>query len=354
MAMDNILEKLNEEKLSRRTVLKIGIATGVGLAGLGVAGCTSPSPTVTPLASPTVAATAALKQGIPSGFMPTDHAAAIFVGDAKGIFTDHGLSLKLTQYSAGGAIMTQVGTGALDLGFSGVPPVISAIDNGVTTRIVAALQGNGSGIVVGNNSGITQVTDLKGKKIAIPSKGSIQDIMLRQLLQDNNINYDNDVTINNLPVGQMPGAVGAGTFDAAFTWEPYVSMTEMKGLGKVLIRSDKIMPNHPCCCVASTIDLINQYPDTLKAFFMALKESTDFVISNPQETAQIISGQAYLNDEAAVEAAALPNVHFLAKPDEAYISGTEKFAAEMLTLGVTKKSHDRNDLFDLSLINQVL
>ncbi len=352
MPIDNILERINEEKLSRRTVLKIGIATGVGLAGLGVAGCTSP--TATPLVSPCAAATAALKQGIPSGFMPTDHAAAIFIGDANGIFTKHGLSLKLTQFSAGGAIMTQVGAGTLDLGFAGVPPVISAIDNGVATKIVAALQGNGSGIVVGNNSGIATVADLKGKKIAIPSKGSIQDIMLRQLLKDNNISYDNDVTTSNLPVGQMPGAVSAGTVDAAFTWEPYVSMTEMKGLGKVLIRSDKIMPNHPCCCVAASTSLISQYPDTLKAFFAALKESTDFVINNPQQTAQIISGQAYLNDEAAIEAAALPNVHFLAKPDEDYISGTETFAADMLTLGVTKKSHDRNDLFDLSLINQVL
>ncbi len=352
MAIDNLFDKLNEDRISRRTVLKIGVATGVGLAGLAAAGCTSPSPTVTPLPSAT---TVPLKQAIPSGFMPSDHSAAIFVGDAKGIFKNHGLNIQLTQFAAGGPIMQQVGTGTLDLGFSGVPPVIAAIDNGVTAKIVAALQGNGSGIIVGKNSGITKVTDLKGKKIAVPVKNSsIQDIMLRQLLKDNNISYDNDVTVTTMPVGQMPQAIGAGTYDAAFTWEPYVTMTAMKDLGTILIRSDQLMANHPCCGVATTTTMIQQYPDTLKEFFKALKESTDFVLNNPQETAQIISGKDYLGDEAAVEAAALPNVHFLAKPDEAYIAGTETFAKQMKALGVTKSDHDRTDLFDLSLINQVL
>ena len=56
----------------------------------------------------------------------------------------------------------------------------------------------------------------------------------------------------------------------------------------------------------------------------------------------------------AIEAAALPNIRFLAKPDEVFLSGTETFAKHMKTLGVIKKDHDRSDIFDLSLINQVI
>lgn len=352
MAFESIIDRLNDEKVSRRTVLKIGIATGVGLAGLSVAGCTSPSPTATPLPSATAAP---LKSSVPSGYMPSDHSAAIFVADAKGIFTKYGVNVKLTLFNAGGTIMQQIGAGTLDLGFSGVPPVIAAIDNGVPAKIVAALQGNGSGIIVGKDSGITKVADLKGKKIAVPVKNSsIQDIMLRQLLKDNGIDYENDVDVTTVAVGQMPQAIGAGTYDAAFTWEPYVTMTAMKGLGDVLLRSEDIMANHPCCCVATTDTMIAQYPDTLKAFFQALKEATDFVLASPAETAEIISAEEYLNDDAEIEASALTHVHFLAKPDEAYIAGTETFAAQMKALGVTKSAHDRSDLFDLSLINQVL
>jgi NitT/TauT family transport system substrate-binding protein len=357
MAIDNILDKLNEEKLSRRTVLKVGIATGVSLAALGVAGCTSPS--TTPLVSPTTLATATpapLKSADASGYLPTDHQAAIFIADAKGLFKKYGLNIQLTKFTAGPAVMTQVSGGTLDLGFAGVAPMISAIDSDPTIKIVASLQGNGSGIIVGTNSGISKVTDLADKKIAIPSVGSIQDIMLRQLFANNGIDYASQ-NIVAMGAGTMPQSISAGNIDAGFTWEPYVSQAEMNNLANILIRSDAIMPNHPCCAVATTTTMISQYPDTLKAFFQALNDATNYILNsaNAQDVAATIAGSAYLNENgAAVEAAAMPNMFFLAKPNETFLSGTETFAKEMYTLGLTKKLHDRTDLYDLTLIDQVI
>lgn len=349
MAIDNILEQINQEKITRRTILKVGLATGVGLASLSVAGCTSPAATPSATAAPT----AALKTLDPSGFLLSDHQAAVFIADAKGLYKKYGVNVQLTKFTAGPALMQQVSGGTLDLGFAGVAPIISTIDSDPTIKIIAALQGNGSGIIVGNDSGISKVADLEGKKIAVPSVGSIQDILLRQLFSTNNIDYSKQ-NISAVGAGQMPAAISAGSIDAAMTWEPFVTQTEMKNLGKVLIRSDAIIPNHPCCAVATTTSMIKNYPDTLIAFLKAHKEATDYVLNNAQDTAATISGATYLNDEAAIEAAALPNIRFLAKPDEVFLSGTETFAKDMKTLGVIKKDHDRSDIFDLSLINQVI
>jgi flavodoxin I len=49
--MDNtgIYDSLSDGRISRRAILKAGAATGIGLAGLSVAGCTGTSSTVTPL-----------------------------------------------------------------------------------------------------------------------------------------------------------------------------------------------------------------------------------------------------------------------------------------------------------------
>ena len=355
MAIDNILEQINQEKISRRTILKVGIATGVGLASLSVAGCTSP--TVTPSATATPLPTvSALKSMDPSGFLPSDHQAAIFIADAKGYFKKYGLNVQLTKFTAGPALMTQVSGGTLDLGFAGVAPIISTIDSDPTIKIVAALQGNGSGIIVGKNSGITKVADLAGKKIAVPSVGSIQDILLRQLFASNGIDYSKQ-NITAVGAGTIPASISAGSIDAGITWEPYVTQAEMQNLANVLIRSDAIMPNHPCCAVATTTTMIEKYPDTLKAFFKAQKDATDYILNsaNAQDTAATIAGAAYLNENgAAIEAAALPNMRFLAKPDEVFLSGTEKFAQQMKALGLVKKDHDRTDLFDLTLINQVI
>ncbi len=84
--------------------------------------------------------------------------------------------------------------------------MISTIDSDPTIKIVAALQGNGSGIIVGKNSGISKVADLDGKKIAVPSVGSIQDIMLRQLFTTNNIDYSKQ-NITAMGAGTMPASI---------------------------------------------------------------------------------------------------------------------------------------------------
>ena len=107
----------------------------------------------------------------------------------RALYKKYGVNVQLTKFTAGPALMQQVSGGTLDLGFAGVAPIISTIDSDPTIKIIAALQGNGSGIIVGNNSGISKVADLEGKKIAVPSVGSIQDIMLRQLFSTNNIDY---------------------------------------------------------------------------------------------------------------------------------------------------------------------
>jgi flavodoxin I len=53
MANDGLFDRLDDEKISRRTVLKAGVVAGIGLAGISAAGCTGPSATpsltVTPL-----------------------------------------------------------------------------------------------------------------------------------------------------------------------------------------------------------------------------------------------------------------------------------------------------------------
>lgn len=49
MAMDEVLDDIDKEKISRRTLLKAGISVGAGLAGLSAAGCiTQGSPSSTP------------------------------------------------------------------------------------------------------------------------------------------------------------------------------------------------------------------------------------------------------------------------------------------------------------------
>ena len=49
MALDELFDKVQEEKTSRRNVLKMGIGAGIAvIGGASLAGCITPTPTGTP------------------------------------------------------------------------------------------------------------------------------------------------------------------------------------------------------------------------------------------------------------------------------------------------------------------
>ncbi|HUL61701.1 MAG TPA: ABC transporter substrate-binding protein [Methanocella sp.] len=358
MALDDILEKVNEDKISRRGVIKIGIGLGIGIAGASLAGCASPTATPLPTVTPTPAPVLKSSSGV--GYLPSDHHAPLMIAAYKGadgkqqsIFEKHGLTVASTVINTGPAVLQQLAGGQIDIGLAGVVPTISAIDNDATIKIVAAVQSNGSGIIVGLNSGIQKIEDLKGKRVAVPSKGSIQDVMLRELFKKYNIDYDRDVTVSAVVVGNQIGAITAGSIDAAITWEPFVSTAVVNNAARVLARSEDIWPDHPCCCINTTTKMITGYADTLKAFFLAMKEANDFIKADVETSAKIVAA-AIQGDTEEIEDMAMPHVSFIVKPNETYLAGTETYAATMKSLALTKNDHTRADLFDLTLVNQTL
>lgn len=355
MALDELFDRINDEKISRRSVLKIGIGTGIAIAGAGIAGCTTPTPT--PGGNATVSPTSApkVKDIVKVGWMPTDHHAPAFIASTRNFFQQNNINVEFIKFTAGPQIMAQVVAGTIDIGMAGVPPVLSALDSDSTIKIVGAIHNNGSGLFVKKGSGITSVAGLKGKTIAVPSIGSIQDIMLREQLKKAGVSYENDVSIKGpMPGGDMITAMSTGTIDAAIMWEPFVTMAVQQNVAEVLLWSEDMRPGHPCDTITTTTVFMEKYPDSLKAFFRAHQQGVDFIRTNFDEAATIVGSDQWLKSGKAVEEVALKHMTFMTKPDEAFIAGAESFAAEMKNLGKLTKDHNRADIFDLTLVNQTI
>lgn len=102
--------------------------------------------------------------------------------------------LKLISGDAGPQLMQLMATDNIQFALVGNPPAISAADKGTPVKIIMAINEEGSGVVVSENSPATdwksfvawakQRSD-EGKPliIAAPGKGSIQDIMIRYSLE---------------------------------------------------------------------------------------------------------------------------------------------------------------------------
>ncbi|MGA2162222.1 MAG: ABC transporter substrate-binding protein [Methanoregula sp.] len=104
-------------------------------------------------------------------------------------------TVKLVSANAGPGLMQLAATNAIQMSYVGVPPAISAIDQGIPITIAYPIDNLGSGLVVTKGSSATdwqsfaawakQRSDAgKPLVIAAPGKGSIQDVMIRYSLQN--------------------------------------------------------------------------------------------------------------------------------------------------------------------------
>ncbi len=110
------------------------------------------------------------------------------VGGGKSLFEKYGLYVKNAAgapYANGGYEMT-LGFAArnVDIGYLGAAPaILNRINADVRVIVVAQANSEGSGIVVGVNSGITSLSGLENKTIATPGESTIQFLLLTMALK---------------------------------------------------------------------------------------------------------------------------------------------------------------------------
>jgi len=357
MAIEKAFDELTKDSISRRNLLKAGAIVTAGIAGASLAGCISNGPSATPTPAPTVAPTdkpLAKVDTLKVGYLPSDHQSSLFVAKTKGYFDKYKQGTEFTKFDSGANILKQIASGALDIGLVGVPSVVMYVDKGTPAKIIAPIHQNGSALIVKKGSGITDINGLKGKKIAIPSQASIQDVYLRQVLTENGIDYAKDINVVVVPAGQIVGALTQGTVDAAFPWEPFITLAVQQNVADVLFWTNDKFPHHPCCSIVATNDIVSKAPGSIVSFLEAHRDGTNFVNANLLDTAQIAGSSEWLNLDVDVEKSSISHAEFIYKPEETFVAGTEKFASDLKKLGTVTQTLTRNELFDFTYLNKVI
>jgi len=107
-------------------------------------------------------------------------------------------TVNLVPANAGPNLMQLAATNSIQMSYVGVPPAISAIDQGTPITIAYPIDNLGTGLVVANGAPAQDWQSFvawakersdagKPLVIAAPGKGSIQDVMIRAALQDSGI-----------------------------------------------------------------------------------------------------------------------------------------------------------------------
>jgi len=132
----------------------------------------------------------------------------------NGHFKREGLDVKLITIRQSDVIIKATMAGELNF-MSIIPTAILASVRGLPIRTVAVNVDTAPYVLVGRPQ-IKSMNDLKGKKIAVSSLGSMSTLVVREIVARSGLDADRDVTY--LAVGgseTRSGAMAAGVVDAA-------------------------------------------------------------------------------------------------------------------------------------------
>ncbi len=275
------------------------------------------------------------------GYLPTDHDAALFIADAQRMYQKEGISTRLVQFNNGGDLMTAMASGDVDVGYVGITPVLSSIDKGVPVKVISGVQTGGSGIVVDNDSGISSAKDLVGKSIATPGDSSIQYMLLKYYLKQNNIDIK-DVQVSAMKVPSMNDALKSGKIDGMLTYEPYVTTAVSDG-NKELINSSEILPDHPCCVIAASEDFLKEHPDEAKKIVSIHDNATKYVEEHPDEAVSQLPKDIVSNQD--IEKQSIKGINYVSGLDDDYKQNIMNFVNVEVELGVLKDKLSEDKIF---------
>lgn len=154
-----------------------------------------------------------------------------------------GYQVVFKEFSDGAALMTALKSGAIDYARVGDTPPVTAKAAGTDIALIAAgaTKEYGSGILVGKNSQITNLKQLKGKTIAY-QKGTAAQYLIIQALKKAGLST-NDVKLVNMDQSSASVAFAKGSVDACVTWDPYTATAQVNQGAKLLTNGTGLAKN---------------------------------------------------------------------------------------------------------------
>lgn len=191
-----------------------------------------------------------------------------------------GYKAEFAGFGQGGtAVNEALVSNQIDIAFVGDIPTIIAKSNNMDIQVFAALNTEAEmGIVVGNNSGIESVSDLKGKKI-VAGFGTVTYVYLVNLLNTNGLSINDVEVINDIANGAT--LVASGDADAVISSGVGIYQFQNAGIGTILASSRENTDISAQYFAYGNSSYIKENTDAVEAIIKSLIRSKDTANDDP-------------------------------------------------------------------------
>ena len=228
--------------------------------------------------------------------------APMYVAIEEGYFADEGINLELVTGYGADKTMTALLTGEADIGFMGSEASVYTYLQGAEDYAVnfAQLTQRAGNFLVSR----TPIDDfnwdmLKGTYVLGGRKGGMPQMVFEYILKMNQIDPDNDLTIDtSIDFGSTAAAFAgakegdAGYADFTVEFEPHATSLEAQGKGYIVASLGVDSGYVPYTAFSAKKSYLEKNPDVILSFTKALQKGMDYVASHSaEEIASVIQPQ---------------------------------------------------------------
>ncbi|MEW1833678.1 aliphatic sulfonate ABC transporter substrate-binding protein [Microbacterium sp. NPDC079995] len=185
--------------------------------------------------------------------------------------------------------------GSLDVGSTAGSAALLARANGSPIKVIDVYsQPEWSAIVVGPDSDITSVADLKGKKVAATS-GTDPYFFLLQALETAGLSVS-DVEVQNLQHADGRSALDGGSVDAWAGLDPIMAAAEVESGDQLIYRN---VDFNSYGFLNATEEFLTDHADVAQVVVDAYEDAREWALANPDETAALLADVAGVDPAVA-------------------------------------------------------
>jgi ABC-type nitrate/sulfonate/bicarbonate transport system substrate-binding protein len=279
------------------------VALGLTAAACGTGASNTPESSAPPTAGPTT---------LRVSYVPATTVLPLHVAQAQGFFAKNNLNVTLTEAANISDIPATLGrqfdlalgtaTDLIRAGAAGVD-VVQAAGNTNSTKDNPFVK-----LVVKADSGITDVSQLKGKTLGTPTLSGVIHAAVKYWAQQKGVNPA-DIGGVEAPTPNLPDQLKAGRIDGVEALEPIAS---------TMLKAGNVSIGAPFDAIADTLatnfwlaqgSWANKNRDVVARFVDALKQGQAYIESNPVESRRILQEYTKL-PEAVASTVPLPTYNF--------------------------------------------
>ncbi len=268
-----------------------------------------------------------------------------------------GIDAEWKLFASGPDIVRAFENKEIDLGYIGLPPVIIGVARGIPFKCIAGGHVEGTVMLAQKEyKGLGEAGDIKqvlrqfeGSAIGTPPKGSIHDVIARDLVESLGLSIEvknypwADFVLDALVDREIPAAAGT----------PPLAVAARRFCGaRIVIPPHRLWPNNPSYGIVVRNEFMKN-ESTILAFLRLHEKASNFIREKPREAAEIVAKLTQIIDpEFVLDAYAISPKYCSALSDE-YIASTMGFVKVLEELGYIGRPVAEDEIFDTRLIKKV-